>query len=482
MPYLAPNSLDICCMIGSGLLLPMRLFKTQAVLATALTGLLVLGTTNLGSEPRICSPISADEFVRALVTNRTSIIDLYLAERLNPNARARQDRPLILAAALLQDWGTVQRLLQAGASVDLADETGLTPLMAAAIHGNVEMISAFMPLATNVAATDRSGRSALHYAVAAEKTEAMEILLPIISGLGEPCADGRDLLAIALDTSKEKIVEALLHRFPPLEEWTSGTRRALEAALASGNKDQIRLLLAKHAIPPAAEGRSVPLLAYAIASDNAPLFNLLIECGADPNTVLPPKCDKDFLALLPSKFQNYIDGDRDVNSLMLAAGLGHADYVRALLTAGADRNRATARFKMLPLYLAAQTGKWQCTQILLGSGPPPDELRIEISLASQHVALIKDGVPVFSTVCSTGRDGYSTRTGDYVITDKARSHRSTIYKVEMPYFMRLSCLDFGMHEGVVPNYPASHGCIRLPGEAARKLFAEIPIGTLVTVK
>jgi lipoprotein-anchoring transpeptidase ErfK/SrfK len=52
----------------------------------------------------------------------------------------------------------------------------------------------------------------------------------------------------------------------------------------------------------------------------------------------------------------------------------------------------------------------------------------------------------------------------------------------MPYFMRLSCLDFGMHEGVVPNYPASHGCIRLPGDAARRLFAEIPVGTLVSVK
>jgi lipoprotein-anchoring transpeptidase ErfK/SrfK len=51
----------------------------------------------------------------------------------------------------------------------------------------------------------------------------------------------------------------------------------------------------------------------------------------------------------------------------------------------------------------------------------------------------------------------------------------------MPYFMRLSCRDFGMHEGVVQPYPASHGCIRLPGDAAKKLFAEIPVGTLVTI-
>jgi hypothetical protein len=168
--------------------------------------------------------------------------------------------------------------------------------------------------------------------------------------------------------------------------------------------------------------------------------------------------------------------------LMLAAGLGRENYLRGLLDAGADRKRATTRYKTLPLYIAAQTGQWRSAQILLGRGPSPEQLRVEISLASQRVALIKNGVPIFRVQCSTGRPGYSTRTGNFVITDKKRNHRSTIYDVEMPYFMRLSCLDFGMHAGIVPNYPASHGCIRLPSEAARKFFSEIPIGTLVTVK
>jgi hypothetical protein len=248
------------------------------------------------------------------------------------------------------------------------------------------------------------------------------------------------------------------------------------------NTDQIRLLLGKHATPPTPEGKTVPLLAYAIAKNDAPLFSTLLTCGADSNTALPARCDKDFLALLPSKsLRGYIEEDKNVTVLMLAAGLGREDYLRALLDAGADRKRATSRYKMLALYIAAETGQWRCTQILLGSGPSPDQLRIEISLASQRAALIKNGVPIFRTECSTGRQGYSTRTGRFVITDKERNHRSTIYKVDMPYFMRLSCLDFGMHAGVVPNYPASHGCIRLPSEAARKLFSEIPIGTLVTV-
>ena len=461
----------------------MRTVKIQAISASAIALVVLFAATGLGPQPGAQSPISADEFVRAVAQQRMSLIDLYFSEHLDPNARAAQDRPLLLAAALQQDWDTVRRLLKAGACVDLADETGLTPLMAAAMLGNVEMIYTFIPLATNVAATDRSGRSALHYAVAAKKEAAVDLLLPQIPGLGKPCSDGRDLLAMALDTGSEKISGELMERLPPQLDWTASTRRALEVALRADNKQQVRLLLRKHTAPPIREGRNVPLLAYAIASHDAKLFSTLLECGADPNTVLPPRADKDFLALLPSKtFRSYVEDDKGITVLMTAAALGQAEYVQALLDAGADRNRATGRYKMLPLYLAAETGQWRCTQLLLGSGPPPDQLRIEITLASQHISLIKDGVSVFSTVCSTGREGYSTRTGDYVITDKERSHRSTIYKVEMPYFMRLSCLDFGMHEGVVPNYPASHGCIRLPGEAARKLFAEIPVGTLVTVK
>src|SRR5439155_24281224 len=106
----------------------------------------------------------------------------------------------------------------------------------------------------------------------------------------------------------------------------------------------------------------------------------------------------------------------------------------------------------------------------------------ESALALQQIALPKNRVPVYHTPCSTGRPGYSTTRGDFVITNKERNHRSTIYHVDMPYFIRFSCLDFGMHAGYVPDHPASHGCIRLPEEAARKFFSELPVGTLVTVQ
>ncbi|HSV63631.1 MAG TPA: L,D-transpeptidase family protein, partial [Chthoniobacterales bacterium] len=269
---------------------------------------------------------------------------------------------------------------------------------------------------------------------------------------------------------------------PPTLQWTPVTLRALQAAVSHGMREQVRLLLSKHPAPPTAEGGVVPLIAYAIANDDTPLFQALLAGGSDPNLVIPKTAEKEFIALVKSKYLRlYIQEETGVNLLMLAAGLGKAEYVRALLDAGADRNHHTPREKMLPLYFAAWTENWQCVQMLLGGGPQPEQLRVEISLAKQHMTVIKDGATVFETKVSTGRNGFTTKPGYYVITDKDRDHRSTIYKCPMPYFMRLSCRDFGMHEGVVQPYPASHGCIRLPGDAAKKLFVDLPIGTVVSI-
>jgi lipoprotein-anchoring transpeptidase ErfK/SrfK len=162
--------------------------------------------------------------------------------------------------------------------------------------------------------------------------------------------------------------------------------------------------------------------------------------------------------------------------------MGNEEIVKLLLEHGAERARATqSKYKLVPLYFAAWGEHASCIQALISNAPSPDQVRIEVNLAAQKATLYRDGSPVYNTDISSGRKGYSTPTGQFVVTDKKTSHMSSIYKVKMPFFMRLSCRDFGMHEGQVPNYPASHGCIRLPGDAARRLFKEVPIGTLVTI-
>ncbi len=431
----------------------MRMFQRRFVLRAGVVAsiLIFLWAIAVGPEPPARIIISPDELVRAVTIQRDSLVDLCLIERVDPNGRDTQGRTPLLIATSQQNWKTAHRLLDAGAAVDFADKNGFTPIMAAAMHGDVEMFQLLLTRSTN-----------LHPET--------------------PCLDGQDLLSFALDGGNSEIIKTVLQRLPPAQEWTASTRRALSRALQAENKDEIRLLLSKHGTPATPEGKNVPFLAYAVASSNSSLFTTLLNCGADPNTVLPSRCDKDFLAMLPKGLRSYIEDDRNVTVLMLAAGLGQVDYLRTLVDARASRTRLTTRNKMSALDIAAETGHWRSTQILLGGGPAPDKLRIEISLAMQRVALVKDGVPVYHARCSTGRAGYSTKRGEFVITNKERNHRSTIYHVEMPYFMRLSCLDFGMHAGYVADHPVSHGCIRLPEEAARKFFSEIPVGTVVTVQ
>ena len=430
----------------------MRGSNRRAIFPVAVVLLILVWATAIGPDRSARISISPSELVRAVTLHRDALINLYLMDRVDPNGRDTGGRTPLLIATSQQDWKTARRLVDAGALVDLADTSGFTPLMAAAAHGNIDMFRLLLVRTANLHAEAQTN-------------------------------DGHDLLGMALDGGNPQIVDTVLDRLPAMPQWTRSTHRALSAALQAGNKQHIRLLLGKHSAPPTPEGKKVPFLAYAIAGNNSSLFNMLLACGADPNTVLPSQCDKDFLAMLSSKsLSGYVEEDRNLTVAMLAAGLGQDDYLRALLNAGGNRNRLTSRDKMSALDIAAETGHWRAAQILLGGGPSPDRLRLEISLGLQRVALVKNGEPVYRTQCSTGRPGYSTKRGEFVITNKERYHRSTIYHVDMPYFMRLSCLDFGMHAGYVPDHPASHGCIRLPEEAARKFFSEIPVGTLVTVQ
>ncbi len=54
---------------------------------------------------------------------------------------------------------------------------------------------------------------------------------------------------------------------------------------------------------------------------------------------------------------------------------------------------------------------------------------------------------------------------------------------KMPNYLRLTGDGVGLHAGPIPRpgHPASHGCIRLPPPLAERLFAQVPIGTPVTI-
>ncbi|MCB1276822.1 L,D-transpeptidase family protein [Prosthecobacter sp.] len=135
--------------------------------------------------------------------------------------------------------------------------------------------------------------------------------------------------------------------------------------------------------------------------------------------------------------------------------------------------------------------------------------RIVINLSTQRVQYYKGGELVGVSPISSGRESHGTVTGTYHIMEKDLHHRSSRFGVyvdkegnvvqddvdtakdsppagthyvgaNMRYFMRIVG-GIGMHEGYLPGYPASHGCIRLPTKMAAIFFNETPEGTPVQI-
>lgn len=98
-------------------------------------------------------------------------------------------------------------------------------------------------------------------------------------------------------------------------------------------------------------------------------------------------------------------------------------------------------------------------------------VQIVVSLGKQKLSVYEAGQLVGTTRVSTGQRGFETPTGIFSIIQKRRRHYSNIYRgAPMPFMQRLTWSGIALHQGVVPGYRASHGCIRLPGRFARDLF------------
>ncbi len=109
-------------------------------------------------------------------------------------------------------------------------------------------------------------------------------------------------------------------------------------------------------------------------------------------------------------------------------------------------------------------------------------LRLVISRDDQRLDVYRGLTHISSSRISTGKAGHRTPLGIYSILEKRRYHRSNIYSAApMPYMQRLTWSGIALHEGYVPNYPASHGCIRLPKAFARELFSLTKVGAEVII-
>jgi len=142
----------------------------------------------------------------------------------------------------------------------------------------------------------------------------------------------------------------------------------------------------------------------------------------------------------------------------------------------------------------------------------PGETNVIIDLGLQRGILKKGDQILMDYPIASGKRQFPTPTGSYKVLEKLeKDKRSNLYgkiydaegkvvnsdadssKDEIPeggrfegalmsYWMRITWDGIGMHQGRVPRYPASHGCIRHPRSVVKTVFSKVKVGTPVVVQ
>jgi lipoprotein-anchoring transpeptidase ErfK/SrfK len=113
---------------------------------------------------------------------------------------------------------------------------------------------------------------------------------------------------------------------------------------------------------------------------------------------------------------------------------------------------------------------------------PAGPLIIAVSIGSQHLTVYDNGAPIATAPISSGMQGHLTPMGVFSVIQKERWHRSNLYSnAPMPFMQRITWSGVAMHAGVLPGYPASHGCIRMPESFAVRLWGMTRVGARVVV-
>ena len=112
---------------------------------------------------------------------------------------------------------------------------------------------------------------------------------------------------------------------------------------------------------------------------------------------------------------------------------------------------------------------------------------IVVNLSKQMIYAYDNGEVIMRSQISSGTKNHKTPNGTFKILEKKKHHRSSIYPKpngggEMNYMLRLTNDGIAIHLGYLPGFPDSHGCIRLPGGDAQRIWKWASIGTEVTVK
>ena len=484
----------------------------------------------VSGEPLIVQSIAENDLVAA---------QRFLEEGANPDVMNKDGCTPLAIAVAEEELNAVELLIEAGADPSLSGAGMESPLLLAIENGNIaiahmlivsgakfdkqrmlaraysERNTPLMSLLLNAGADPEStlwktDERVFDIAVRDGSTGAVRTLLDSGASIG-------DNLWAAILSEQDELIRLILEAGADPRQVGPGGEDPLDFCLRRGRYKAAGILLAGGANPDAQYDHSESwlskavregdekialtlikagaevigirsrdghtLLGWSIAHQMTNVVEALIDAGVDVDADERSPARSEFRDMFGSRtFKYHLQTDRRIRPVMMAAALYNEEIAQMLMDAGANGQAYTRKY-----LTAAIIGSWHKDTdlqqiVLLGEVPNPQPRKVVVDLSSQRVTLYENGVATYSTRCSTGKSGHRTPVGEYVISDRHRHHTSSIYGTSMPYFQRFSFSAFGLHQGYVPNYPASAGCIRLPHQSARHLWDKLNVGDYCVIQ
>ncbi len=132
---------------------------------------------------------------------------------------------------------------------------------------------------------------------------------------------------------------------------------------------------------------------------------------------------------------------------------------------------------MLDISKPMQFGDYVWDENRIGKGT----VWVRIDLPRQILSVFRGGHEIGTAVILFGTDGRPTPTGRFTILEKKADYYSHNYHAPMPYMLRLTNDYVAIHGSDVRQGHATHGCIGVPLDFARLLFAAAGKGDLVVI-
>ncbi|HUE61690.1 MAG TPA: L,D-transpeptidase family protein [Chthoniobacterales bacterium] len=183
--------------------------------------------------------------------------------------------------------------------------------------------------------------------------------------------------------------------------------------------------------------------------------------------------------------------------------------VAAVALAGLARAQLFGPKMKKPGELIQKQAPMKVNQDLLKQATP-ENTRIVVSIPKQRAYLMIGEEIVADAPVSSGKRGHESPQGHMRVLEKDPNHHSTLYGdfvdgsgrivrggvsaridsapsgthfagAAMKWFLRLTEDGVGMHIGILPGYPASHGCIRESVDGAKLFYDHVKVGAPVDV-